>query len=228
MGLYNEANQLYRSDQFAQARDKYLQSIAGGLVDARCYYNLGNACFKVDRLGEAILWYERALQLAPRDEEIQYNFNFANAVKKDRDPPPQGNAVWRFLVAVYHYPTPNELSLAFSFLLAAVFALATWRLWRPTPAFAVWLSAILICGIGAVGTGVYLGVRVHQLEDRNWAIVTAAEGTARSGPDEDKTALFVIHEGTKVEIERRQGRWLLVRLPNGFGGWLPGEIVTQI
>jgi tetratricopeptide (TPR) repeat protein len=228
VGLYNEANQLYRGGEFAKARDKYLQSIDGGLVEAHCYYNLGNACFKVDRLGEAILWYERALKLAPRDQDVQANLRFANAVKKDRDPALQGNVIWRFLEDLYYYPTPNELSLVFSFLLAAVFALATWRLWHPTPSFTVWLSVLLICCAATATTGLFLGVRVQQLDSRDWAIVTAAEGTARSEPDGDKTALFVIHEGTKVEIERQEGKWFLVRLSNGFGGWLPRQTLTQI
>lgn len=228
VGLYNEANQLYRQGAFGEAQEKYLQSIAGGLVDVRCYYNLANASFKAGLLGEAILWYERALRLDPRDEAALANLRFANAVKKDRDPPAEGNAVWHFLVDLYRYPTPNELCLAFSFLLATVFAIATWRLWRQTPSFAVWLSALLFCAVATVATGVFLAARIHQQEERNMAIVTAAEETARSEPDADKTALFVIREGTKVQIERREGTWVLVRLGNGFGGWLPAAALTQI
>ena len=45
--------------------------------------------------------------------------------------------------------------------------------------------------------------------------------TARSGPDAGRTVLFELHEGTKVLIERSEGAWILGRLPNGLGGWLP-------
>jgi len=37
-----------------------------------------------------------------------------------------------------------------------------------------------------------------------------------------------VHEGTKVRIARRQGDWMLVRLSNGLGGWLPASVVEAI
>ena len=52
--------------------------VGGDEVDALLlFYNLGNACFKSDRLGEAILWYERARLLSPRDEGIGANLHFS-------------------------------------------------------------------------------------------------------------------------------------------------------
>ena len=55
------------------------------MVDARLLYDLGNTCFKSDRLGEAILWYERARLLSPRDEDVGANLHFASRVRKDRE-----------------------------------------------------------------------------------------------------------------------------------------------
>jgi hypothetical protein len=43
-----------------------------------------------------------------------------------------------------------------------------------------------------------------------------------------QTPVFVVHEGTKVVVERREAGWLLVRLANGLGGWLPAEVVAVI
>ena len=62
-GLYNEANALYRSGDFAGAHRLYREVAATGGRDARLFYNLGNASFKLGRLGEASLWYERAQRL---------------------------------------------------------------------------------------------------------------------------------------------------------------------
>ena len=60
------------------------------------------------------------------------------------------------------------------------------------------------------------------------AVVTEAEGVARSAPDGAQTVVFALHEGTKVRIERREQDWLLIRLANGLGGWLPAAVVTEI
>ena len=51
-GLFAEANQLYRAGAYEAAREKYQEVVEAGYVDARLFYNLGNACFKSDRLGE--------------------------------------------------------------------------------------------------------------------------------------------------------------------------------
>ena len=67
-GLFADANELYRRGEYEEARNKYLQITADGVRDARLFYNLGNASFKESRLGDAIVWYERAIQLDPRDD----------------------------------------------------------------------------------------------------------------------------------------------------------------
>ena len=106
-GQYNEANALYRDGDFAAARRSYLEVAEAGVQDARLYYNLGNACFKSGKLGEAILWYERARRLVPHDEDIKANLRFANLVKKDRDPQTEDGigALVAALVAAYFWPT---------------------------------------------------------------------------------------------------------------------------
>ena len=76
--------------------------------------------------------------------------------------------------------------------------------------------------------GVYLGVRIYHQETVLEAVVGAPQGTARSGPDDGQTEVFIVHQGTKVRIARREGDWFLVRLANGLGGWLPADVVEVI
>ena len=82
VGLYAEGNALYRAGEFAAARQRYLAAVKTGVRDVRLFYNLGNACFKSERLGEAVLWYERSLRLEPRDEDVLANLRFARRVKR--------------------------------------------------------------------------------------------------------------------------------------------------
>jgi tetratricopeptide (TPR) repeat protein len=44
-----------------------------------------------------------------------------------------------------------------------------------------------------------------------------------SGPGEDFTRVFTIHEGMIFEIEREEDNWSLIKLPNGLGGWVHKE-----
>ncbi len=227
-GQYNEANAHYRVGDFFQAREAYLQVTATGVEDAFLFYNLGNACFKSERLGEAILWYERARRLDPRDEDINANLRFANQVKLDRAPVRSGNAVSRFLQDAFFFPTLGELSLFFGFGWLGLFVLGIWRLRNPDRRSGLFLVAILCCSSTAVLVGSWTVLRAHLATDAVSAIVMVDEATAHSGPDEAQTEVFAVHEGTKVRVVRGEGEWMLVRLENGLGGWVRAGVVERI
>jgi tetratricopeptide (TPR) repeat protein len=221
-GLYAEGNAFYRQNEFATARERYMAAVESGVRDARLFYNLGNACFKSDRLGEAVLWYERAQRLEPRDPDILANLRFVRRVKRDQDPDGEGGGLY----GVYLWPTMNELFAATSLGLLGLFLLACWRLWQPPGATAQ--VTLVILGVWILTAGVFTGARLQRELSLVEAIVLVEEGTARSGPEPAQTPVFVVHEGTKVVVERREDGWLLVRLANGLGGWLPDEVLAVI
>lgn len=226
VGLYNEGNALYRQGQYQEAREKYLQVAEGGVRDPGVYYNLGNACFKAGRLGEAILWYERALRLAPRDPDIRANLRFAEQHKQDREPAQGGIGQW--FLGIWLFPTLDALSLALSFSLLLVCGLGIWWLWNRQRAGALWWWLFLTSSSLGALDGAWLGARLYGQAGVVEAVVTAAQTTARSAPDEAHTAVFVVHEGTRVRLERREGEWVLVRLGAGLGGWVPAAAVAVI
>lgn len=44
--------------------------------------------------------------------------------------------------------------------------------------------------------------------------------TVFAEPSEDTTELFVIHEGTRVKVERKSSNWLEIKLIDGKTGWV--------
>ena len=79
---YRSADALYRSGEYQQAAEKYEQ-IASSIQNAAVYYNLGNTYFRLGNRGRAILNYERAKRLMPRDKDT--NFNLKVAKKQNVD-----------------------------------------------------------------------------------------------------------------------------------------------
>src|SRR4030067_3096290 len=77
LGLFQKANRFYDSGNFNSAIQSYHQLLDKGIKEATVYYNLGNAYFKARQLGKAILYYRKALKLAPRDKDIKTNLNFS-------------------------------------------------------------------------------------------------------------------------------------------------------
>ena len=228
VSVFAEANDLYRAGDYEASRGKYLEIVQLGLGDFRLFYNLGNACFKSNRLGEAIVWYERARRLKPRDDDIRANLRFARHLKKDREPHADDSAIWTLLARAYMYPTENELCAALTLFALGVLGLGAWRLWRDMETGTLWRGLLAASCALTVAAGLYLGSRIYRLESDAAAVVTVEQAIARSGPDAQQTTVFVIHEGTTVHVERQEGAWSLIRLPSGLGGWISSGDVTVI
>ena len=76
--LLSQANQKYAAGNYREATELYEQILASGKESAQVYFNLGNAYFKNGDRIRAILNYERAKMLAPRNEDIDFNLRIAN------------------------------------------------------------------------------------------------------------------------------------------------------
>ncbi len=66
------------------------------------------------------------------------------------------------------------------------------------------------------------------LTNQNSAVITSSVVTGLSSPGEGANELFVIHEGTMVEINERVSEWYEVRLPDGNIGWIRQNSVEII
>src|SRR5882724_867099 len=103
------ANQLYDARKFTEAAAAY-EKIEP--KTAHVYYNLGNAWFRQDKPGLAILNYAQARRLAPRDPDILANLKFAQQRLgvDDVNTPPR--AMERLLHSVIESYTASEWSAA--------------------------------------------------------------------------------------------------------------------
>ena len=226
--LYNEANALYKDGHYEEAIARYEQVLDTGLQNGYVYYNLANAYFKNNRIGKAILFYERALKLLPRDEDVKTNLRFANLLKADKDPPPNENPIVQLVLGIHYVLNPGEQAILCSvlfFLIAGVaimmiFADARWRSYL--------ITAMCILGVVLVLSGMSLAAKIYAREFVEMAIVMVPKVDAMSGPGEEYTRHFILHEGTKIAIERQSGGWFLMRLPNGLGGWIKASAIEKI
>src|SRR5258706_5484251 len=104
---FKAANQLYDAEKFSEAASAYEKLLP---KTAHIYFNLGNACFRQDKLGTAILNYERARRLAPRDPDILANLKFAQQRLGVEDANTSPRAVQRFCQSVVASRTTAEWS----------------------------------------------------------------------------------------------------------------------
>jgi tetratricopeptide (TPR) repeat protein len=67
---FARANQLAEVGQIAAAVNLYEQLTAQGIVNADLFYNLGQAYAQLGKTNQAVEYYAKAAQLAPRDGQI--------------------------------------------------------------------------------------------------------------------------------------------------------------
>jgi len=225
--LYNESNRLYREGRYREAIERYERIIDMGVHNSKVYYNLGNAYFRLGKIGRAILAYERARKLSPRDEDILANLKFVNTLRSDKPFPSDENPLAYLLRSLRDLFSPDELALAFSLSLFAAAAFLSAAIVRGrigTRIGAIVIALGLVCAL----SGGLLAFRAHSIGLRNAAVVMAEEVDAMSGPGEDYTKIFTLHEGTKVYVQRYSGDWALIRLESGLGGWIKREAMEVI
>ena len=80
---FDSANAAYARGEFSMAQSGY-ESLLEDRVHFASEFNLGNAFFKQQKFGLAILHYERARQLTPNNEDLETNLTLANSQISDR------------------------------------------------------------------------------------------------------------------------------------------------
>ena len=227
--LFAEGNRLYAAGDYNGAVARYETLVDDGYVEAAVYYNLGNAHFKLNNLASSILYYEKARKLAPGDPDIRKNLAFLNLGITDRiQPLPEFfiDSWWRGLLFSTSLTTWSVLAVlcwlaAFGLLIVYLYV------WQPRLKRAAFYSGIATAGLALLL--LVMAYSQHRMRiDDGGAIVFSSQATVRSAPSDSEKTLFVIHEGTKVEIVARVGDWLRVSLPNGHEGWIEAEAVKRI
>ena len=72
-----------------------------------------------------------------------------------------------------------------------------------------------------------MGERREMLDDTS-AVVMTASTAVKSSPDKSATDLFVLHEGTLVEITDRLDNWCESTIADGKKGWLECKTIETI
>ena len=223
---FTGANDLYKQGRWEEAASAYETLLSQGAVGASLYYNLGNSYFKQGKIGRAVLAYERASRLAPKDKEILGNLAYAKEFVQDKVSGAESSLWVRRLRYLYELLTLNMTAGVSSFsyfLLTLVLCVMIVR-----PALRRELRRWVI--VSSVCLGFSLALLGAKLLSERYAqaIIVAREVDVRYGPSAQETKAFVLHEGTQISIREIAGDWVLIWLPNDRGGWIQRENLEPI
>jgi len=218
---WEEANNLYADKKFRDAAVKYEKILQDEGFSAELYYNLGNAYYKSNEIGLAILNYERALRLNPMFADAKHNLEFVNQRVIDKLDDENTFFLRKWIDYLLKLRTPDQwLHMAGPLFIIAlagflIFIFGKSRLKRKV-GFYAGIFPLLFCII-FIG---FTFVRKAQLENHKQGIILSGAVVIKGSPDKSGTDLFQLHEGTKVEIIGSLGEWNEIKLSNGNLGWI--------
>jgi tetratricopeptide (TPR) repeat protein len=199
----------------------------GDLQNGKLYYNIGNAYFRMDDIGRAILNYRRAQQFIPNDLNLNQNLDYARQRRMDKIDVPQKTRVLKTLF-FWHY----DLSTGFrSFLFALSFILVWIAL--GTRLFIRKQYLHWIIGISALVSALFLIsllVEMTSLHSTRPGVILAKEVVARKGDSQTYEPSFTepLHAGTEFTLIEDRGDWLYIQLTDGRRCWLPSKSVGLV
>lgn len=228
--LWNAGVTAYTGGNWNEALQAWSSLESLGVAAPELYYNLGNAFFKAEQYGRAILNYERALKLDPSFKDASFNLAYANEFIQDRI-----ETVPEFFLKTWIRRLRAGLSSdAWATISLVLFALA----------LAMLLLFLLSKTGGVRRSGFYSSIvafllfvlsfacALSQKNDAtraDSAIVMVPVCSVKSSPGADSSKdLFVLHEGTKVVKTDEVGEWISIEIADGRRGWLPAKALETI
>ena len=219
--VFDEGNALYNQGNYTEAIEKYTSIINNGFESAELYYNLGNAYYKINDIANSIFYFEKSLLLDLNNNETKNNLSFSQNMTIDRIETVPVNQVSKFIskfTNVFDYNTWLLISIIFEFLSLIVFSLYLFnknsdtkkRFFSIGSIFLFFFIIFLILGINSKS----------EYEKNNPAILFENRISFKSEPNERSEDLFLLNEGTKVNVLEKLNEWSLVELSNGSKGWI--------
>lgn len=223
-----EAFKAYQENRLTDAQKLYLSIVDTGVASGDVIYDLGNVTYRLGHLGEALLYYEKAARLIPRDPDVRANLAFIRH-KLATDGLVDRSSLFDLIFAVNSYVTLSESVIlicilsSISFITAFIFMFFRQDVlkWSAMSFFSILLFFLISTGVK---------YRDEQVLKKGVVI----SGSALLTPTflEREGEGFPLPEGTIVVLKGRQKSgeitWVQVVLPGGKTGWVPSSEVGSI
>lgn len=224
---FDEGTAALLDGRFHDALRAFESTETSGWESDGLYYNMALAHYRLDHLGQAIRYLEKARHLNEADSRILHSLGIARQRQVDRFstlPDPFWLSARAWLVEWIPVGTAFFLGLMcwFSFVgawLARTVADMDGTWWRRGRNAALAIGLVLI---------------VHALASSIWppnpdrSVVLTERLVLREQANSDATEVIDVHEGLILEVHARTSEWRLVEIPNGTRGWVPKSALGDI
>ena len=215
----DEAKTAYDAGQFRQALDYYASKIDPRSVSPALLYNMGNCFYQLGDYPRALVCYERAHYLQPRDSDITGNLELTRRklllpAKYRVESPADFMLAARDFLRVDEWLAACACGLALVLIALGLFFRRRSNLWQWP--FYAGIAAVVICSAALIA-------KVSADDPAREAVVIVRNTPLYSLPSADSGRVEqYLKPGTEVSIEENRMDWVRVRLENNDEGWVRG------
>ncbi|CDF81093.1 BatE [Formosa agariphila KMM 3901] len=219
--LFEQGNTLYNEGKYAEAIDKYQAILDSNMQSSEVFFNLGNAHYKLNHVGPSIYYFEKALQLAPRDKEIKNNIAYARNMTIDAIDVVPEVGISKLLKNITNVMSFDgwAITTVILFILFVVLFISYYFAEYTNKKRAAFSSSIIILIVGCF-TLFFAFHNYNQHKKDNPAIIFAQESQVKNEPNLSSPEAFKLHEGTKVQVLDTVNNWKKIKLSDGKTGWI--------
>lgn len=217
--LWKNANQFYAQKKYDSAARIYELLLKENSTNAELHYNTGNAYYKLNKIGLAILHYEKAAHLNPSDKEI--NDNLLLATSKVQDNMQIANPIFfvAWWNALNHAVSANAWAvLAFVMFLILLSLIYFSRIKRGDFQNSGRWIALSVVSFLLCATMTWIAYSDFLHSDK--AVVTTTNAVFLQSPQNNGKIIGSLPEGLVLEILGKKDGFLNVQLQNGKSGWI--------
>ncbi|MGE0267743.1 MAG: SH3 domain-containing protein [Candidatus Omnitrophota bacterium] len=217
-------NQAYKEGNYEKAIEDYQSIIQGQIESGQVYYNLGNAYFKSGKLGYAVLNYQRAKRLIPRDSDLIFNLDYAQSLIRKTNSEEKGNFLDVLIQGHINFYTVDEMVLIMTVLTALVsffHLLSKFCKWKNFVSKGIRGTLLILVLVNAAG--LYFKISIQS----NLAIMVRP---AKANFEPNKTAVshFELSEGVPIKVVQEKDGWIKIRRADGRFGWVEKTSLEKI
>ena len=196
--LFENANKFYNEGKYLEANYLYRDIVSSNIISKDLYYNFASSYAAIGSNGYAVLYYEKALNIAPFDKEIK---NTINSIT--------GNDNYDSQIIVTMY------ILLILFLISFTVFIVLFIKSRKPNKFLLILSIIFLIPT----------IITNKIINDDY-VVTIEEANIYNGSSTKSDIVSIIHEGEKLRVLEEYTNWYYVK--GNFKGWISKSSAEKI
>ena len=229
LDLFDQATAYYNDGNYQEAIASYEEILSNGEHSAALYYNLGNCHYKLNQIAPSIYFYEKALLLNPGDKEIQNNLAFARQMTIDAiEPLPESGLtrIYNSVIGIFTFDQWAYIAVSLIILFVIAYLLYYFLKYSSHKRIA-FISSMVSLILAFISVG-FAFVQYEHYKSEQPAIVFAAECMVKSEPNDRSTEVFLLHEGTKIQVLEDLEEYNKIELADGKTGWVLQEDIKLL